>query len=100
MIEEVSEGDFIQRFALMDRKENFSYEGRKALYEYLTDLEEDTGEQISFDCIAICCEYDEYEDLDELNKAYDEEFKNLEEVGEQTQVIEIPNSERFIIVNY
>jgi len=80
MIEEVSEGDFIQRFALMDRKENFSYEGRKALYEYLTDLEEDTGEQISFDCIAICCEYDEYEDLDELNKAYDEEFKNLEEV--------------------
>jgi len=47
MKENVNEGEFIQRFVLIDRKENFSIEGRRALYEYLTDLEEDTGQEIN-----------------------------------------------------
>lgn len=35
-----------EEFKLYDREENFSVEGRRAIYEYLTDLEEETGEKI------------------------------------------------------
>jgi len=41
----------------MIRKENFSYDGLNALYEYLTDCEEEQG--IELDVIALCSEYSE-----------------------------------------
>jgi hypothetical protein len=55
----VSRYDFERAFVDADRKENFSYEGLKALFEYLEDYEEQTGEEIELDVIAICCEYSE-----------------------------------------
>tara|TARA_R100000655_G_scaffold77417_2_gene116596 strand:+ start:228 stop:524 length:297 start_codon:yes stop_codon:yes gene_type:complete len=54
-----------------NRPNNFSYEGRKALYEMLTNYEEHTGEEIEFDPIAFCCEYIEYEDMEEFWLDYD-----------------------------
>lgn len=101
MFEQVNEGEFIQRFALMNRKENFSYEGRKALFEYFEQLEDGTGEKIEFDCIAICCDYNEYEDINEFRKEqegykgtsedYEGEYKDLDAIREHTEVIEIPD---------
>lgn len=40
---------------------SFSYNGAKALYEYLIELEADIGEDIEFDPVAIRCEWCEYE---------------------------------------
>ena len=80
----------------MDRKENFSYEGRKALYEYFTQLEEDIGEEIEFDCIAICCEYSEYENLKEFQQDYGTDYESIEDIEKQTTVIMI-DDESFII---
>ena len=42
------------------RPDNFSYHGLKALFEYIEDFEEDTGEEIEFDVIGLCCEFSEY----------------------------------------
>ena len=39
------------------RKENFTYDGLEALYNYLENLEEETGDEIDLDVIALCCEY-------------------------------------------
>lgn len=41
-------------------KDNFSYQGKRALYDYLERLEEDMGEEIEFDPIGLCCDYSEY----------------------------------------
>jgi hypothetical protein len=41
---------------------NFSFEGAKALQDYLEQLSDDIGENIEFDPIAWCCEFSEYED--------------------------------------
>ena len=49
-----------------NRPNNFSYEGLNNLFDYLEEYEESTGEQIEFDPIALCCEYTEYEDLQEF----------------------------------
>lgn len=56
----VSLYDFERAFADAGRKDQFSYEGLKALFEYLEDYEEQTGEEIEMDVIALCCDY--YED--------------------------------------
>jgi len=101
MIEQVNESEFVDRFALMDRKENFSYEGRLALFEYFEGLEEDLSEQIEFDCIAICCEYTEYENLKEFHGVYEKkDYPDLDTIRENTIVIGIEDSEKFIIADF
>ena len=89
MIDTVTQTEFVDRFVKIDRENNFSYWGRIALFEYFEQYEEDTGEQIEFDPIAICCEYTEYESLDELNEAYGKEFEDLDEVSDYTSVIQV-----------
>jgi hypothetical protein len=61
------------------RPNNFSYEGRQALYDMLISYEEDTGEEIEFDPIAFCCEYEEYENMEEFWQEYDKELYPDEE---------------------
>ena len=41
------------------RPDNFSYEGLKALFEYLEQYEEGTDSSIELDVIALCCEFSE-----------------------------------------
>ena len=89
MKERVTETDFVDRFVQINRENNFTYYGRLALFEYFEQLEEDIGEEIDFDPIAICCDFTQYENLAELNEAYGKDFKDLEEVGDYTQVIEV-----------
>lgn len=85
-------GEFFDWLKRSDNyKNNFSYEGANALQEYLEELSDDLGENIEFDPIAWCCEYSEYEDIqDFINSAgYDkEDYKTIEDLEDRTQVIE------------
>lgn len=94
----VSQWDFEDAFRGHGRENQFSYEGKKALYEYLEDLGDDIGEEIELDVIALCCEYTEYENIQEFNENYNTEYKSYEEINETT-VIPI-NDESFIIQDY
>ena len=55
----VNEYEFRRAFETI-RPDNFTYEGLGALYEYLEELSEDTGEDIELDVIALCCNFTEY----------------------------------------
>jgi hypothetical protein len=44
-----------------DEYAGWSYEGSKALAEYLDQLDEDTGEDTELDVVAIRCDWSEYE---------------------------------------
>lgn len=92
--------DTITEYQFTDemRKHGFSYEGTKALFEYLTQFEEDCDQEIEFDPISFRCDFNEYENFEELKKDY--EVEDLEELQNNTTVIEIPNSERLIIQAY
>ena len=81
------------------RKEQFSYQAMRALFDYLEEYEESTGEKVEFDPIALCCEYTEYENLAELQNNYTD-IKDMDDLKDHTQVIEIENNEAFIIQNY
>jgi len=57
----VDRAQFHDTFRAYGRQNNYSSEGLDALFDYYEDLEEDTGEEITFDCIALCCDWDEDE---------------------------------------
>ena len=44
-----------------DDNAGWSYAGARALVEHIEQVEEDTGEAIEFDCVALRCEFAEYE---------------------------------------
>lgn len=41
------------------RPDNFSREGLSVLWDYLEQYEEDCGEEIELDVIALCCDFNE-----------------------------------------
>ena len=121
IVKTVSQCEFIDEFRGMTH--SFSPYGLKALYEYLEDYSEDTGESIELDTIAIMTEFDEFQDWKEYEDLYDLDFQvtkpccdickayrykeNLEKLSEYTTVIPItlPNyrgggTEGFIIQTF
>jgi hypothetical protein len=58
------------QFLINDENANWSRAGAYALIEYLEQLEEDTGEEIEFDAVALRCDYSEYESLQEWANDY------------------------------
>jgi len=74
----------------MGRENSFSYEGKKALFDYLEQLEEDCDMEIELDVIALDCEYVEYADFAELQGDYDN-IDSIEKLRDYTQVIELDN---------
>ena len=57
--------EFRAAFYRMGRKDNFSYEGLEILFDYLEEFEQDIGEEIELDVVALCCDYAE-SPIDEL----------------------------------
>ena len=72
----VSLYDFREAFRKADRTTHFSYDGLEILFDYFEQLEEDTGEEIEFDVIAICCEYAE-DDLEYISNQYSIDIDGL-----------------------
>ena len=120
MKQEISFYDFCDAFG-ETRKNQFSYEGKKALFEYLEQYEEDTEQNIDLDIIALCCEYCEYKNIEEYLMDYntnidktdfnynekgfefeEDEFNKavLEEIENKTTLIKIDGQEGFIIQCY
>lgn len=56
---------FKQAFASL-RPDNFTSEGLDSLFVYLDDM----SDGLELDVIALCCEYNEYANIDEYNKEY------------------------------
>ena len=80
------------------RPNNFTYDGTKALFNYLEQLEEDCDMEIEFDPIAFCCEYNEYDNLKECLKEYDNlEIETIDELRDRTTVIEVEGTDSIII---
>ena len=78
--------DIVKGFS-SDYKNQFSYEGFHALFNHLEQYSEEVEEDLEFDFISWCCDFTEYANIKELQKTY-------------PNIIEIENSDRFIIQNF
>ena len=96
----VTRDDFIRAFTDYDREENFPKEGRIAVFNYLENLSEDTGEDMEMDFIALRCSYTEYENFEQLKDVYDM-IVVMEKLEDNTIVITVnDNNGSFIVQNY
>ena len=91
--------DFERAFKNFER-DNFSYDGLKALFEYLEEYEEDTGEEVELDVIALCCDYMEYDSLKEYNDDYGTKYSEIDAIQDDTTLIKIDGGNGFIIQQY
>ena len=92
----VTESIFRDSFYQQDRRENFSYDGLTALFNHLLQIEEETGEELELDVVALCCYYTEYDSSEALLEAYNN--LSLDDIKNETTVIEFDGG--FIIQNF
>ena len=65
-------------------------QGLSALYDCLIEMEKNCDMQIELDVIALCGEYCEYENLNEVLETYDT-FDNIDQLRDRTIVIALDN---------
>ena len=91
----VSFSQFVSLFEDYGRESEFSYNGLRALFDYLEELAEDTDEAIEMDVLALCCEYAEVS----VDTALVESgCVDLAELKDECQVIEVDDDT--VIVGY
>lgn len=59
IVQTLTKSSFIDAFKQSSRKDQFSYEALEAIFDYLESYSEDTGENVEFDIVGICCEWSE-----------------------------------------
>jgi len=96
MYTHVTYDDFYNAFQAT-RPNNFTLDGLEALFDYLEDLEDDTGEPMEFDMIATCIDFTEYESLAEFQDNYGDDYQTFEDIQEMTTLIEFGSDGHFII---
>ena len=74
---------FCDAFRDMDRNENFSYEGKRALYDFLEEVAPD----MELDVIALCCDYYE-SDIDSIISDYAIDVSDAEDDDEKADIVE------------
>lgn len=90
MYKAINQSDFTSWFAQSDTyKNNFTYAGQIALFEYLEEYEEATGETVEFDPIALCCEYSEHASAWDAMEQYQPEDMPTIENSEGMDLVEL-----------
>ena len=67
MKQSVNFSAFVDAFHAHGRYDQFGYDALQVLFEYLEQYEEDCGQELELDVIALCCDYsvDSVEDIAE-----------------------------------
>lgn len=87
MFQRINVYQFRDAFRSMGRDDQFSYEGLEVLFDYLEDLEQDTGEPVELDVIGLCCEFVEM-DMNEVVDQYDLDVSECYDVESIEQLVE------------
>ena len=101
MYQTINKSQFIDAFLHAGRKDQFTYEAKSALYDYL----EVYDNEIELDVIALCCEFTEYDSIEDYCKDYGILDVNgnvdavYEYIQDRTQLIKL-ESGGFIIAQY
>lgn len=59
IVQTLSKSSFIDAFKQSSRKDQFSYEALEAIFDYLEEYSDSTGETVEFDIVGICCDWSE-----------------------------------------
>ena len=59
MKQTVNFSDFVDSFRNHGREDQFSYQALRVLFDFLEELESDTGTESELDVIGLCCDFNE-----------------------------------------
>lgn len=91
--------EFVKLFDDYGRSANFTRKARYKLFDYLTELEEESGVEYTLDVIGLCCYYAEYASLEEFQNDYGMEYQTIADIEEKTVVIMI-DDKSFIVESF
>lgn len=87
IVQTITLGGFTDAFHRMGRGDQFSYAGLMALYYWLQEYSQDTGEPHELDVIGLCCHFTEYDSLEDIQQDYPD-IDSLETLRDHTVVLE------------
>lgn len=97
MYQSINVYDFRDAFSRMGRQDQFSYKALGWLFDHMEEYEDQTGEKVELDVIALCCDYNEDKWLDVARNygidisdcADDEEIRDriLDHLNDETLVV-------------
>ncbi len=98
MVKTITQWEFVEEFKSR-RPDNFSRLGLLELFDYFEEIESHQMQPMELDVIAICCEYSEYESLEEFQNDYGSEYESIDDIERETEVIRI-DDDSFIIAQF
>jgi predicted ArsR family transcriptional regulator len=109
IVQTLTRSEFADAFLSL-RPDNFSYAGLDALFDYLEEYSDSTGEPFELDVIAICCDFSE-STWQEIANDYridlegcdddDERYQTvLQYLQDNTVVIELGDDETMIYQSF
>jgi hypothetical protein len=87
IVQTLDKYSFVEAFKQSSRKDQFSHEALEAIFDYLEEYSEDSGENIELDIIAICCEWAEMS-WDEIAINYNLDLEGCEDDDERKGEVE------------
>ena len=94
MIETITEYQFVNE---MIKHNHFTVQGSKVLFQYLEEI----NPNAEFDPVDIRCTYHEYENFKEIQEEYSNlDIRSISELEDYTMVLEVPDSDRLIILQF
>lgn len=87
IVQTLGQGDFVQLFKESSRKDQFSVEALEAIFNYLDTYSEETGENIEFDIVWICCDWAEMT-WQEVAMSYDVDLSQCTDDDERIGEVE------------
>ena len=110
IVQTLSKSSFIDAFTHSSRKEQFSYDALEAIFEYMEDYSNDTGENVEFDIVGICCEWaeegwegiakDYVVDLSDCESEQDKIEAVYDFLNGNTQFIHLPDGQSFVYIQF
>jgi hypothetical protein len=101
MVITINEHDFIQAFKDAGRQDQFSLDALRVIFNYEEERESQMTEPTVLDVIALCCDFAEYDSIEDFQEEYGEQYVSLEDIEEQTVVLtDAPNYSGFVIEKF
>lgn len=92
----VNQSAFIDAFRRYGRYDQFGYDALVSLFDYIEQLEDDAGEEIELDVIALCCDYS-VDSVEDIAGNYDIDIAEMDEDDARSVVLEYLNDNTSVI---
>jgi hypothetical protein len=100
MKQNINFSQFNDAFTGHGRQDQFTYQAKRALFDWIEEMDDDCGTEYELDVVALCCEFSEHDDAvtaaaeysntvgDDLTDDDDKNDAAMEFLRDNTHVIE------------